>query len=99
MIRGYIIALCRNLSQGFVDDYAVAAPESDWRSAGVLLLAEAGRLAQMRNVVTLMIVAGHDDIPKRAAIESLGYVLQKNWMIKPLASTGTKPALRNSSVT
>jgi hypothetical protein len=86
VMRGYIIAQCRNPAQGGVDDYAVAAPETDWPIAGVALLAEAGRLAQIRNVSTLTVVTGHADLPKRAAIESLGYVLQRNWMVKSLKS-------------
>ena len=84
VMRGFIVAQCRNLSQGFVDDYAVADPARDWRDAGIALLAEAGRRAQLCNVAALMIVTGHADIPKRDAIESLGYVLQKNWMVKSL---------------
>jgi hypothetical protein len=82
VVRGFSIMSCRN--QGFVDDYAVADPQADWPDAGVALLSEAGRLAQVRNITSVTIVAGHADLPKRVAIESLGYVLQKNWMVRPL---------------
>ncbi len=84
VMRGFIVAQCRNLSQGFVDDYAVADHTRDWRDAGIALLAEAGKRAQLRSVNALVIVTGHADVFKRNAVESLGYVLQTNWMVKSL---------------
>jgi hypothetical protein len=83
-IRGYIIAQCGNPADGYVDDYALTDPTTDWPTAGVALLAEACRQAQARGVTAFTIVTGHADAPKRAAVEKLGFILGKNWLVKPL---------------
>ena len=83
-IKGYLISQCRNLADGYVDDYALANPSADWPMVGVALLSEAGRLAHKRGVTAFTIVTGHADTPKRDAVEKLGFTLGKNWLVKPL---------------
>lgn len=83
-IRGYCIAQCRNLAEGYVDDYAIADPSTDWPTIGSLLLAEASQRAAAKGVATFAIVTGHADTPKRAVAESLGFALRKNWLVNPL---------------
>jgi hypothetical protein len=83
-IKGYILAQCRNLAEGYVDDYALANPATDWPTVGVALLSEAARLAHERGVTAFTIVTGHADTPKRNAVEKLGFTLGKNWLVKPL---------------
>ena len=84
-IQGYLIAQCGNLADGYVDDYAVADPAADWPTVGVALLVEACRQAKARGVVAFAIVTGYADAPKRDAVEQLGFTLNKNWLVKPLA--------------
>jgi hypothetical protein len=83
-IAGFVIAQCRNLDEGYIDDYAVADDAADWLTVGVALLAEAGRLAQEQGVVSFMIVVAHADSAKRGAIEQLGFTLRKNWWVKAI---------------
>lgn len=83
-VSGYLIAQCRNLADGYMDDYAIANPATDWPTVGVSLLTEAVRQAKARGVTAFTIVTGHADAPKRAAVESLGFRLSKNWLVKPL---------------
>ncbi|MGC4043255.1 MAG: GNAT family N-acetyltransferase [Armatimonas sp.] len=84
-MHGYLIAQYRNLAEGYIDDYAVADPHTDWPGAGVALLSVAEQLAEERGVETIMIVTGHADAPKRAAAEQRGFTLRKNWLVKPLS--------------
>ena len=86
-VSGYLIAQCRNLADGYVDDYATANPITDWPTVGASLLTEAVRQAGARDVTAFTIVTGHADAPKRAAVESLGFHLGKNWLVKPLPSS------------
>ncbi len=83
-LRGYLIAQCQNLEEGYVDDYAVANPTANWSEVGSPLLTVAGRIAQERNISTFAIVTGHADITKRNVVEEAGFTLQKNWLVKPL---------------
>jgi predicted N-acetyltransferase YhbS len=83
-IQGYIIAQCRNLADGYVDDYAITNPDADWPTVGVALLTEASRQAQARGVTAFTIVTGYADTPKRAAVEACCFSLVKNWLVKPL---------------
>lgn len=87
IMSGYLIAQCGNLAEGYVDDYAVADPAVDWPNTGTALMAEAGRRAAERGVASIVIVSGHADTPKRAALESLGFTLTKNWLALPLTPT------------
>ena len=86
-MRGYLIAQYGNAAEGYIDDFAVSDPDTDWTVAGIALLSAAEQMAQTREVAAIMIVTGHADTPKRAAAEQRGFTLVKNWLVKPLTSS------------
>lgn len=65
------------------DDFAVSDPVH-WGTAGVALLDEALRQARARGAVTVQVICGHYDAPKRAVLAAAGFPVVSEWWVKEL---------------
>lgn len=63
---------------GFIDDFAVASPDL-WPSVGVALLRAVVVRAAARGVTQLVVVCGHRDELKRAALAQAGLGVASEW--------------------
>jgi hypothetical protein len=70
-------------SRGYIDDFAVAAPQL-WPTVGADLLLAAGAAAHQRSINSLLVVCGHGDKPKRAMLAAQGLTLATDWYVKPV---------------
>ncbi len=68
---------------GVVDDFAVADP-SLWPTVGMDLLDEARKRLATRGVVQVVVVVGHHDAAKRAALLAAGLTAASEWLVGPL---------------
>jgi GNAT superfamily N-acetyltransferase len=66
-----------------IDDFVVS-PAGDWRSAGVALLRAAAAAAAERGAVQVVVVAGHEDGPKREALAAAGLHVGSEWWMTGL---------------
>lgn len=66
-----------------LDDFTVADSEL-WGSVGVDLLHEVQREAAGRGAVQLVVVCGHADAEKRAALDSCGLTIASEWWVTGL---------------
>ena len=69
---------------GVVDDFAVADP-SLWPSVGRDLLAEVRQRLLTQGVAQVVVVCGHHDHAKRAALLAAGLTVASEWLVGPLA--------------
>ena len=87
-VSGYVTGYCivqkaKEPGGAYLDDFTVENQE-EWASDGVALLSHAARRASERELTSFVIVCGHADAPKRAALESLGFSRYQNWWVQPL---------------
>ena len=68
---------------GVVDDFAVADP-SLWPTLGRDLLDEVKRRLAARGVAQVVVVCGHHDEAKRAALFASGLTVASEWLVAPL---------------
>ena len=68
---------------GVVDDFAVADP-SLWPTVGRDLLAAAKQRLRARGVAQVVVVCGHHDEAKRAALLTAGLTVASEWLVGPL---------------
>jgi hypothetical protein len=68
---------------GVVDDFAVADP-SLWPTVGRDLLAEVKQRLLARGVAQVVVVCGHHDEAKRAALLAAGLTVASEWLVGPL---------------
>ena len=66
-----------------IDDFAVDRPES-WATVGVDLLRAMQKEAFSRGAAQLVVVCGHLDEPKRAALASCALTIASEWWVAPL---------------
>jgi hypothetical protein len=66
-----------------VDDFVVSSAD-DWSSAGIELLRAATAAAAERGAVHAVVVAGHDDQPKRKALAASGLHIGTEWWMSGL---------------
>jgi len=80
-LDGYILVN----KDGYVDDYAVAAPEN-WPTVGRALLdAATGATQKLTNAPRrMLVVCGQKDAPKHALLASQGYHVAENWWVRDL---------------
>lgn len=73
---------------GLVDDFAVVNP-SLWATVGRQLLDEVKRRLAERGVVQVVVVCGHHDDAKRAALVAAGSTVASEWLVAPLIDVPT----------
>jgi GNAT superfamily N-acetyltransferase len=66
-----------------IDDFCVADPEL-WATVGRDLLTAATTAARNRGAAQVVVVCGHLDQPKRAALAAAGLTLASEWYTSPL---------------
>ena len=66
-----------------IDDFAVEDPSS-WSTVGVDLLHAAAEEAHQRGAAQLVVVCGHLDRAKRAALNSCRLTIASEWWVAPL---------------
>ena len=66
---------------GFIDDFAVVDPER-WPDVGVQLLAEARQRLARQGVAQIVVVCGHHDQRKRAALAQAGLAVVSQWYMQ-----------------
>ncbi len=71
---------------GLIDDFSVTSSEH-WASVGVELLAEARDRLASRGVSQLVVVCGHHDQPKRAALLGTRFSITSEWFVQPVSGT------------
>ncbi|MFI6320481.1 GNAT family N-acetyltransferase [Nonomuraea sp. NPDC050556] len=66
-----------------LDDYAVV-DDADWPTVGLALLTATTDQAQERGAAQVVVVCGHADEPKRAALRQAGLTIASEWWTAPL---------------
>lgn len=73
-----------------IDDFAVADPDL-WASVGVDLLREVQRAAGQRGAAQVVVVCGHQDHAKRAALDNCALTIASEWWVKALPDGRSAP--------
>jgi len=68
---------------GFIDDFSVVDPER-WPDVGVQLLAEARQRLARQGAAQIVVVCGHHDQRKRAALAQAGLTVVSQWYMQPV---------------
>jgi hypothetical protein len=66
-----------------IDDFTVANPDL-WSTGGRALLEAAQTQARERGMVSMQVICGHYDAPKRAMLGAAGFPVVSEWRIRPL---------------
>lgn len=72
-----------------IDDFTVDHPAS-WATVGVDLLRAMQKEAFSRGAAQLVVVCGHLDEPKRAALEGCALTIASEWWVAPLSESVLK---------
>jgi len=68
-----------------VDDFAVADPDL-WSSVGVDLLGAVGHAARRQGANQIVVITGHLDSAKQAALQAQGLTIASEWWVGPLTA-------------
>lgn len=68
---------------GFVDDFACSSP-AEWPTVGVALLTAARAELARRGAAQVVVVCGHHDEPKLAALQEAGLTRASEWLVAPI---------------
>jgi GNAT superfamily N-acetyltransferase len=73
-----------------IDDFCVAQP-TQWATVGRDLLTTVTRQAARRGAAQVVVVCGHLDEPKRAALRAAGLTIASEWYVGPVAAQPPTP--------
>lgn len=68
---------------GFIDDFAVADPDT-WDTIGAALLTAARDELALRGAAQIVVVCGHHDTPKMNALLTAGLTRASEWLVAPV---------------
>jgi len=75
---------------GYVDDYHVASPNL-WATTGRDLLKAATEQLAVLGAVQMVVVCGHGDDDKRAALSASGLSIASEWYVGPATADAVSP--------